>query len=209
MRHKYLMRQLFLPLPGFSLIELAIVLIIIGILAGAIFKGQEILEAAKIQSVLNDINRISTATTLYREAYNQWPGNDSQARSRFGDSVSNGSGNGLISGEELNQFWVHLGKAEYLPGAIAPSSKLGGQFSIEVDPATRKTFLILSGPEKSALLTPKQASSLKGKAGETDPLTGQIQVIEGSGVSPGSCIHEGVFHLATKTPACILRVALQ
>lgn len=195
-------------LPGFSLIELALVLIIIGILAGAIFKGQDIVEAAKIRAVLNDISRIRTAAALYRDTFGQWPGNDSLARRRFGESVVNGQGNGLLSGAETNQFWLHLAKAEHLPEAAAPGSKLGGNFSVEGDPATRKNFLILSGPEKTSLLTPKQAALIKAKAGDGDLGAGQILITEGADAAPRSCVHEGTFHLATKTPACILKVEL-
>lgn len=157
---------------------------------------------------MNDIDRIRTATALYHDTFGQWPGNDSRAKSRFGEDVNNGQGNGVISGTETSQFWVHLAKAEHLPEAIAPSSKLGGNFTVEGDSSTRKNFLILSGPEKSGLLTPKQAEALKAKAGDGDPSTGQIHVTEGAGAPAGSCVNEGTFHLATKTPACILKVEL-
>jgi prepilin-type N-terminal cleavage/methylation domain-containing protein len=195
-------------IPGFSLIELALVLIVIGILAGAVFKGRDVLEAAKMRSVLSEIERIRTAYVLYHDTFGQWPGNDAFARARFGDSVANGLGNGFISADESAQVWVHLAKAESLPQATAPSSKLGGQFSIEGDPTTRKNMLILSGPEKSGLLTPKQAASLKSKAGESDPSHGQIHVLEGVGVVGGACVREGAYNLSTKVPACILKVEL-
>lgn len=195
-------------LPGFSLIELALVLIVVGILAGAIFKGQDILEAAKIRAVLNDIDRIRTAATLYHDTFGQWPGNDSLAKARFGQDVNNGQGTGVISGDEASQFWVHLTKADHLSDGMAPSSKLGGKFTVEGDLSTKKNILVLSGPEKSGLLTPKQAAALKAKAGESDPSTGQIRVTEGNGAAPRSCVNEGTFHLATKSPTCILRVEL-
>jgi prepilin-type N-terminal cleavage/methylation domain-containing protein len=207
--HKKPLTYLRKRLPGFSLIELALVLIVIGILAGAIFKGQDIVEAAKIQAVLNDINRIRTATALYHHTFGQWPGNDPQARARFGNDVHNGQGNSLISEGESAQFWVHLAKAEHLPETVALSSKLGGNFSVEGDLATRKNFLILSGPEKTGLLTPKQASSLKAKANDGGPSTGQIHVTEGTDAPPRSCINDEVFNLTTKAPVCILRVELQ
>lgn len=193
---------------GFSLIELALVLIVIGILAGAILKGQDVLEAAKIRAVLNDINRIRTAAALYHDTFGQWPGNDSQAQARFGQDVHNGQGTGVISGDEANQFWVHLAKADHLSDALAPASKLGGQFTVEGDRVTYKNYLVLSGPEKSGVLTPKQAATLKSKAGENNPLTGQIRIYEGDGAAPGSCINQGTYHLANKNPTCILKVEL-
>ncbi|MBM3468157.1 MAG: prepilin-type N-terminal cleavage/methylation domain-containing protein [Alphaproteobacteria bacterium] len=195
-------------LPGFSLIEMALVLIVIGILAGAILKGQNIMEAAKVRAVLNDIERVRTAAVLYHDTFGQWPGNDSLASTRFGEGVQNGKGDGVLTAGESAQFWVHLAKAGHLSNSAAPSSKLGGNFTVETDPLSKKILLILSGPEKAGLLTPQQASMLKTKAGESSPLTGQIQVTEGKNSSPHSCVKEGVFHLVTNAPTCILRVEL-
>lgn len=204
MRYKHLPKHL----PGFSLIELALVLIVVGILAGALFKGQDILEAAKIRATLNEIDRIRTAAALYHDTSGQWPGNDPNARDRFGQDVNNGQGNGVISGDETRQFWVHLAKAGHLSDEIAPSSKLGGKFTVEGDLTSRKNFLVLSGPENSGLLTPKQAAALKTKAGESDPSAGLLHITEGVGAPPNSCINGGVFNLATKAPTCILKVEL-
>lgn len=195
-------------LPGFSLIELALVLIVIGILAGAVFKGQDILEAAKIRSVLTDIDRIRTAAALYHDTFGQWPGNDSLAKTRFGDGVNNGRGSGILSTDEAPQFWVHLAKAGHFSGGIPPSSKIGGNFTVEGDPATSKNILVLSGSGKSALLTPRQAALLKSKAEDGGPLSGQIQVIEGKGVTQGQCVQGETLNLQTKGAACILRVEL-
>jgi hypothetical protein len=196
-------------LPAFSLIELALVLIIIGVLAGAVFKGQDVLEAAKIRSVLNDIDRIRSSAALYRDTYGQWPGNDSQAKARFGADAVNGSGNGLINGEESHQFWVHLGKAGHSFAGTAPSSKLGGRFEVEGDMATRQNILILASHDKSGVLTPKQASVLKAKVEEQDPGTGQIIVAEGANAALGSCVRESKLNLTNNTPSCILRVELR
>jgi prepilin-type N-terminal cleavage/methylation domain-containing protein len=204
MRHKHLPQNL----PGFSLIEIALVLIVVGVLAGAIFKGQDILEAAKIRATLNEIDRIRTATALYQDTFGQWPGNDPLATSRFGASVTNGQGNGVISGDETNQFWLHLAKAGHLSDDIAPSSRLGGRFTVEGDFTSKKNFLVLSGPENSGLLTPKQAASLKTKAGGNNPSSGLLHVTEGVGEPSKSCVNEGVFNLSTKTPTCILKVEL-
>ena len=204
MKYKHLPKHL----PGFSLIELALVLIVVGILAGALFKGQDILEAAKIRAVLNEVDRIRTATSLYHDSFGQWPGNDPNAKDRFGQDVNNGQGNGVISGDETRQFWIHLAKAGHLSDKVAPPSKLGGKFTAEGDLISKKNFLVLSGPENSGVLTPKQAAALKTKAGESDPSAGLLYITEGVGASPNSCINGGVFNLATKTPTCILKVEL-
>ena len=201
-------KQLPKHLPGFSLIEIALVLIVIGILAGAIFKGREVLEAAKIRAVLAEIDRIRTATALYQDTFGQWPGNDPLAKVRFGADATNGQGNGVISKEEISQFWVHLAKAGYISDEAAPSSRLGGKFTVEGDPVLKKNFLVLSGLEDSGILTPQQAASLKTKAGESNPLTGLLHFTEGAGAIVGSCTRDGVFNLAIKEPSCILKVEL-
>jgi prepilin-type N-terminal cleavage/methylation domain-containing protein len=195
-------------LPGFSLIELALVLIVIGILTGAIFKGSELLTSAKIRATLNEIHRLRTAAMLYHETYGQWPGNDGQAQNRFGESVQNGQGNGIISSREASQFWVHLAKAGYLSEESPPSSKLGGKFMVEGKQDIHQNVLILAGEDKAGLLTPKQAAALKAAAEDGGPSTGQVQVTEGEGNKASSCVRNGVFNLETKTPACILVVTL-
>jgi prepilin-type N-terminal cleavage/methylation domain-containing protein len=195
-------------LPGFSLIELTLVLIIMGILTGAVFKGLELLDSAKIRATLNEIHRLRTVAILYRETYGQWPGNDREAQNRFGEGVQNGQGDGVISPNEAPQFWVHLAKAGYLSEENAPSSKLGGKFIVEGNQDTHQNFLLLAGKDKAGLLTPKQAAALKAAAEDGGPSTGQVQVMEGQGNKGGSCVRGEVFNLETKTPACILVVAL-
>jgi len=201
-------KQLPKHLPGFSLIEIALVLIVVGVLAGAIFKGKDVLETAKVRAVLTEIDRIRTAAALYQDAFGQWPGNDPLAKTRFGADVADGQGNGVIAKEEIAQFWVHLAKAGYITDEIAPPSRLGGKFTVGGDPVLKKNFLVLSGPENSSILTPQQAASLKTKAGETNPSTGLLHFTEGAGAIAGSCIHDGVFNLAIKAPTCILKVEL-
>jgi prepilin-type N-terminal cleavage/methylation domain-containing protein len=195
-------------LPGFSLIELTLVLIVIGILAGAIFKGSELLNSAKIRATLNEIHRLRTAAMLYHETYGQWPGNDGQAKDRFGESVQNGQGNGIIAPNEASQFWVHLAKAGYLSEESPPFSKLGGRFMVEGKQDTHQNVLILAGEDRAGLLTPKQAAALKAAAEDGSPSTGQIQVTEGQGSQAGKCVRNDVFNLETKTPVCILVVTL-
>jgi len=54
---------------GFTLVEIAIVLVIIGLLLGGILKGQEMITQAKIKNVVNDFNGITVAVTSYQNRY--------------------------------------------------------------------------------------------------------------------------------------------
>src|SRR5450759_70145 len=111
---------------GFTLVEIAIVLVIIGLLLGGILKGQEMITQAKIKNVVNDFNGITAAVNSYRDRYRALPGDDLNAGPRWlGVAVvPNGNGNGVFdtagtactykdtgtatSADECNLIWWHL-----------------------------------------------------------------------------------------------------
>ena len=82
---------------GFTLVEIAIVLVIIGLLLGGILKGQEMINQAKIKNLINDFNGISAAMYSYQDRYRALPGDDLNAAGRWAGSVS-GNGNGQFTG---------------------------------------------------------------------------------------------------------------
>lgn len=59
---------------GFSLVELSIVLVILGLLTGGILGGQSLIRAAELRSVTTDVNRYSTAVHSFRNKYYALPG---------------------------------------------------------------------------------------------------------------------------------------
>lgn len=59
---------------GFTLVELAIVMTIIGLLIGGILKGQELMNNARITSTVAQVKGIEAAVTTFRDAYNAIPG---------------------------------------------------------------------------------------------------------------------------------------
>ena len=73
---------------GFTLVEIAIVLVIIGLLLGGILKGQEMITQAKIKNVVNDFNGITAAVNSYQDRYRALPGDDLNARSPLGRGAS-------------------------------------------------------------------------------------------------------------------------
>jgi len=68
---------------GFTLVEIAIVLVIIGLLLGGILKGQEMITQAKIKNVINDFNGVTVAITSYQDRYRAIPGDDQNAATRW------------------------------------------------------------------------------------------------------------------------------
>jgi len=84
---------------GFTLIELAIVMIIIGILLGGVLKGQELIKSAKIKATASEIEAYKTAYWGYKERFGATPGDD-LGQVRWG--LTAGSGNDRIDGANCN-----------------------------------------------------------------------------------------------------------
>src|ERR1700741_2414107 len=83
---------------GFTLVEIAIVLVIIGLLLGGILKGQEMITQAKIKNVMADFSGISAAYHGYQDRYRAIPGDDPNAAARWGAPAVAGDGNGVVGG---------------------------------------------------------------------------------------------------------------
>ncbi len=102
---------------GFSLIELSIVLVILGLLVGGILAGQSLIRAAELRSVTADLNKITTTMNAFRDKYFSLPG-DLALASSFWSGVSNGNNDGLISySSESLAFWTHLGRSGLIEGS--------------------------------------------------------------------------------------------
>src|SRR5262245_2481649 len=84
---------------GFTLVEIAIVLVIIGLLLGGILKGQEMITQAKIKNLINDFNGVTVAVTSYQDRYRALPGDDQNATTRWTvQAPGDGNGNGTVEG---------------------------------------------------------------------------------------------------------------
>lgn len=121
-------------LQAFSLVELSVVLVVIGLLVGGIITGQSMLRSSELQTVLADFGKYQAAATDFKKQYLALPGDMADATQFWGESsqcgggspngVCNGDGDGLLASggagnqaSEEYQFWRQLA----LSGRIAGS----------------------------------------------------------------------------------------
>ena len=128
---------------GFTLVEIAIVLVIIGLLLGGILKGQEMIVQAKIKNAMADFSGISAAYHGYQDRYRAIPGDDVGAAARWTTPVAavNGDGNGIVIGKynspdvalESRLWWDHLRRAGFVAGSgtAQPTNAFAGMIGVQ------------------------------------------------------------------------------
>ncbi|MGZ8252764.1 MAG: prepilin-type N-terminal cleavage/methylation domain-containing protein [Methylophilaceae bacterium] len=130
---------------GFTLIELAIVLVIIGLLLGGVLKGQELINSAKVKNMATDFRNIPVYIYGYQDKFKALPGDDKQAIAHVSAAVGEiGDGNGAIGGtwnsetaaDESVLFWKHVRLAGLAPGSTTiatgffPTNSDGGRIGV-------------------------------------------------------------------------------
>jgi len=133
---------------GFTLVEIAIVLVIIGLLLGGVLKGQELINSAKVKNFATDFRNTPLFIYGYQDKYKRLPGDDNGAVARFGATTVDGNGNGAIAGnynsvtlaDESIRFWQHVrlaglaaGSTDFSTVASAglPTNADGGRIGIQ------------------------------------------------------------------------------
>jgi type II secretory pathway pseudopilin PulG len=187
---------------GFSLLEIALVVLAIGILFAGVLSGRELITQAEIKSVVTEFNSVFAAYHTYGDRYGLAPGDDSRATQRWVSAIArDGNGDGRISGtyeaaapaaanlasfpidssqgESLN-FWWHMRLAELVapatagqPIAAQPQNTFGGLVGVQMDGAGLSGFTLCESD-----LPGKVAEAVDAQLDDMDPRTGLMRAAE-------------------------------
>lgn len=191
---------------GFTLVEMAIVLVIIGLLLGGVLKGQELIDNSKVKKAINDLNAVSVAYNGYLDRYARIPGDDGPtatltARGANWIGVVGGSNTGSLvistantftGGDENDNFWQQVRAAGFITGdpaltaaAALPRNAFGGLMGLTsgVTAITPRLAVCISQvPGKSAVQIDTQLD-------DGDPTKGSVQAtlgVSGANTVPGT-----------------------
>lgn len=176
---------------GFTLVEMAIVLVIIGLLLGGVLKGQELIESSRIKNAANDINGVIAAYNGYVDRFRAVPGDDAGALPARGASWASavaGDASGVIEGAdpfvttetagtaENGSVWRHLRAAGFISGnpletvVTLPTNAFSGQIGV----LSAAAFTIPAGAPKVCMnrIPGKAARALDVAMDDGNPTTG-------------------------------------
>lgn len=132
---------------GFSLVEAAVVLVVIGIILGAVLQGRSLIESAEYSSFRQQLREYRAAFHDFRDRFDALPGDFNEASTRLGGGQNNGDGDGVIDDgpecdaasdatDECCLAWQHLRAAGMLGGNpvdsggdASPTHPFGGAVS--------------------------------------------------------------------------------
>jgi prepilin-type N-terminal cleavage/methylation domain-containing protein len=196
---------------GFTLIEIAIVLVIIGLLLGGVLKGQELINNAKVKSYATDFRNIPIMLYGYQDKFKALPGDDSQvvthlpaatpattpALATVGNGVINGAWDTATNSDETCLFWQHVRLAGLAPGSTTVSCTLnadywpknanGGQIGIQ----SNTGFVTMTGTMNGSYIICSKnilgqfVLQLDSTLDDGNPATGSMRAIQQSSI-PGA-----------------------
>ena len=184
------MSQIKLNQQGFTLIEIAIVLVIIGLLLGGVLKGQEMIENGKTKNAITDLNGLSAAVNAYRDRYRTLPGDENvntQTTRGWSANVGTGNGDGLIGAAtadpfntnagENDNFWRALRFAELIQGdpsqtgaTARPSNAFNGVIGV-----SRAVYGIANNTICMSAIPGKHAAAIDRQLDDGNPQTGTVR----------------------------------
>jgi prepilin-type N-terminal cleavage/methylation domain-containing protein len=212
---------------GFTLVEIAIVLVIIGLLLGGILKGQELINSAKVKNLANDFRVIPTYVYAYQDKYRALPGDDPAAATHLGATATQATGtvgNGVIDGlwnsatatDEAFLFWQHVRLANLAAGptntadaAYLPTNAVGGKLGIS---SMTSTQVWITGPTTamsgtyqvcSKGILGKFAKQLDIQMDDGETSTGSLRAVLDTATAPGNAVTTATIDDAAPYTVCV------
>lgn len=193
---------------GFTLIELAIVLVIIGLLLGGVLKGQELINSAKAKNIAADFKNVQVFIYGYQDKFRALPGDDAKASDHMtGATVATTGGtvgNAKIEGawdsatvtEESVLFWQHVRLAGFATGpttiasvADLPTNAENGRLGVQSwgDATKFPTITGMSGTYVvcSANIPGRLAKQIDANLDDGETSTGSVRAIVGTTAGAG------------------------
>jgi prepilin-type N-terminal cleavage/methylation domain-containing protein len=161
---------------GFTLVELSIVLVVVGLIIGSVLVGSSILQNSRVTATVNALQSVQSAVSTYNQNYNALPGDDKKASTNFpaNGPTNSGGGNGQIGtnnsfatavpasndGEgESALAWQCLRAAGLVKGAGTDPNPMGNAFGGVVG-LQSTAFTSLSGNVVCASAIPSSAAQI-------------------------------------------------
>ncbi len=195
---------------GFTLIEIAIVLVIIGLLLGGILKGQELITNARVRNLITQQDGIKAAFYGFQDRYHAYPGDYAQANVNIAGVIAGhtGNGNGRIENpatpaggsvvEEDVLVWEHLSRAGFIngtytwaAGAATTTTSPTNPYNIFLQIINDNTYGVATSPQRHNLksggnIPVEIIAEVDRKIDDGMPYTGtfQFSAYPGNGVAP-------------------------
>lgn len=217
---------------GFTLIELSIVLVIIGLIIGGVLRGQEMIESARLKSTVAQVDGYRAAINTFQDKYSALPGDYNQATINIATGLANGNGNGVIGAvlgtpganvglaTENTRAWSHLAAADLISGVQPttptalgvntsnPAAKMSGMtyvFANTTIGGTAATWLRLQRGTGAATtdFAPQMAFELDTKFDDGIPASGTIQ-----DYAAGACLIGTNYASLVTTSSCSMAIQM-
>lgn len=213
---------------GFSLVEISIVLVIIGLLMAGVMGGIALKNNTALNNIMKDITALTQATQQFTETYGGLPGDLWNATNKFGTANNkNGNGDGLINTWDTTQeealAFQHLVLAGLIKGnyttdwsaaSVMPGPITGSAYyfaTLNNAPAITFAGIGTSQTNQLAILTPGDMYKIDQKYDDGLPNSGKIRASTGASAS-GTCANSGAatdtYNFTNSNAACIFTVII-